>query len=98
MPQAAPPLGENPQRARRSSAKSGQAVQILVFWADRLAAGSVRNILYRVCVIITITPASQLIKIVSAVVVANKKVLLLQRDDNPEIRDSNCWQLPDHLL
>jgi len=34
------------------------------------------------------------IKIVSAVVVANGKILLLQRDDNPGIRDPNCWQLP----
>lgn len=37
---------------------------------------------------------SQLIKIVSAIVVANGKVLLLLRDDNPEIRDPSCWQLP----
>lgn len=38
--------------------------------------------------------ASQPIKIVSAIVVANGKVLLLQRDDNLGIRDPNCWQLP----
>lgn len=37
---------------------------------------------------------SQPIKIVSAIVVADGKVLLLQRDDNPGIRDPNCWQLP----
>jgi len=37
---------------------------------------------------------SQPIKIVSALVVADGKVLLLQRDANPEIRDPNCWQLP----
>lgn len=38
--------------------------------------------------------SSQLIKIVSAIVVADRRVLLLLRDDNPEIRDPNCWQLP----
>lgn len=37
---------------------------------------------------------SQAIKIVSAIVVADKKILLLQRDDNQEIRDPNCWQIP----
>ena len=38
--------------------------------------------------------SSQLIKIVSVIVVADQRVLLLLRDDNPEIRDPNCWQLP----
>lgn len=38
--------------------------------------------------------SSQPIKIVSAIVVADGKILLLQRDDNPGIRDPNCWQLP----
>jgi 8-oxo-dGTP diphosphatase len=37
---------------------------------------------------------SQHIKIVSAIVVSDKRVLLLLRDNNPEIRDPNCWQLP----
>lgn len=37
---------------------------------------------------------SQPIKIVSAVVVADRKILLLQRDDSLGIRDPNCWQLP----
>lgn len=34
------------------------------------------------------------IKIVNAVIVANGKLLLLQRDDSSGIRDPNCWQLP----
>jgi len=33
-------------------------------------------------------------KIVSAIIVANGKILLLLRDDSPGIRDPNCWQLP----
>jgi mutator protein MutT len=37
---------------------------------------------------------SQPIKVVSAIVVADGKMLLLLRDDNPEIRDPSCWQLP----
>lgn len=37
---------------------------------------------------------SQPIKVVSAIVIADEKILLLQRDTNPEIRDPNCWQLP----
>lgn len=44
--------------------------------------------------IIIIITTSQPIKIVSAIVVADGKILLLQRDDNPGIRDPNCWQLP----
>src|SRR3989338_2008483 len=36
----------------------------------------------------------QPIKIVSAIVVADEKILLGQRDDKPESRDPNCWQLP----
>jgi 8-oxo-dGTP diphosphatase len=38
--------------------------------------------------------SGQLLKIVSAIVVADQKVLLLLRDNSPEIRDPNCWQLP----
>lgn len=34
------------------------------------------------------------IKIVSAIVMANNKLLLLQRDNNQGIRDPGCWQLP----
>lgn len=37
---------------------------------------------------------NQQITTVSAVVVFNGKLLLLQRDDNPEIKDPGCWQLP----
>jgi len=37
---------------------------------------------------------SQSVKIVSALVVASGKILLLQRDNNPGIRDPGCWQLP----
>jgi 8-oxo-dGTP diphosphatase len=37
---------------------------------------------------------SQSVRIVRAIVVADGKILLLLRDDNPKIRDPNCWQLP----
>jgi 8-oxo-dGTP diphosphatase len=38
--------------------------------------------------------SGQYIKIVSAVVVFNNKILLLQRDYNAGIKDPGCWQLP----
>ncbi len=37
---------------------------------------------------------SQSIKVVSAIVVFDGKILLLQRDDSLGIRDPDCWQLP----
>ena len=45
-------------------------------------------------IIIIIIINSQSIKVVSAIIVADGKLLLLQRDDNIKIKDPGCWQLP----